>query len=287
MGNPGLSFRVNPLFLIIIAIFSFAGILPEIILAFAIVLFHEFVHLLTAYYYGYSPGKIEIFPFGGIAEYIGIMEMEPAVEIKVALAGPLFNLAIGGVAYLLNSRGMFINQFSQQIINYNLLIGLFNLLPALPLDGGRVFRSILVFNLGFKKGTIIAVKTSKVLALFGACFGIYAVIFNQSNLWYLLIAFFVYGAAVREEKQFIYYLLRYLTHREEYLKGLEIKEVSARVIKGSLKVKRVINYLNPTKYNIFLVLNSENEYTGMITENLLIKSFFSLQKDDLTVNEII
>ncbi|ACL70165.1 peptidase M50 [Halothermothrix orenii H 168] len=269
----------------VVVVFALAGLFTEAIISIVLVITHEFIHLLVAYRLGYRPGKIELFPFGGMAEYSGLLEMNPGDEIKVAGAGPLYNLAMAGIFYLiymLTPHNLYL-----LIVKYNLVLSFFNLIPALPLDGGRVFRALMVYNSGFKRGTLIAVKLAKILAISGAVMGGVCVLLNKSNLWVLLISFFVYGASLKEENQIVYRLVRYLTRRRQENINLTISPVVNKVVRGEMQVEEVIYHLNPVKYNIFIVLDSKMRLSGIITESQLIDSFFRLKKHNIKLNDII
>ena len=278
-----LSIRVNPLFIIVVLLFSLVGLFWESIIAFSLVFFHELVHSYAAYRLGYKIYRIEIFPFGGVAEYLGLVEMEPLNEIKIAAVGPLFNLITAAVFFILP----YSNYYIDLIIYYSLIIGLFNLLPALPLDGGRIIRGIFVSKLGFQRGTRLAIKLAKIFAVIGAGIGVVAIIYNRSNLWILLISFFVYGAVIKEDKKTIYNLLGYLTRRREYLAEISLRPVSHRVVKDSVFLREVISYLIPGKFNVFYVLNNEDEHVATISETTLIDCFFSVEDKELEIGDII
>jgi stage IV sporulation protein FB len=286
--SQGLSLRVNPLFLLVMVVFSLAGLFTEAFIAFIIVLLHEFVHLLVAGRSGFFINRIELFPFGGVAEYRGLLEMEPWQEIKVALSGPLFNLAVALFLYYLIFLGIIpVTELLNLIIRYNLLLGFFNLIPALPLDGGRVLRAILVAQLGFRKGSRVAVFIAKIIAVTGGIVGVLSLIFYLSNLWFLLLAFFVYGAALREEKQIIYRLLSFLTHREEMMKNLKAKPVFALAVRGELPLKEVIYMINPVRYNLFFVLDYQLDLAGIVTESHLLNCFFNINDRDIKIRELL
>lgn len=289
----GLTFRVNPLFLLVIGLFAVTGMLIEAILAFLLVILHEFVHIIVAFYYGYNVNKLELFPFGGMAEYNGLLEMEPAKEIKVALAGPFFNLLVGGLLFLLMINGFlpregFLNaDITRLLIEYNLVIATVNFLPALPLDGGRVLRAILVSRTGFEKGSRQAVKIAKITALFIGISGVIVIILNRSNIWFLVLSFFVYGAASKEDKQIIYYLLSYLTRRERIVKKVKIKGLAGQVVRDELTIKEVLYALNPVKYNLFFVIGQDLSLKGILTEAELLGSFFRQQDKELRLIDIL
>lgn len=288
MGFPAFELKVNPLFLLVFLVFAWAGLFAQAVVAFSLVFLHELVHWLIAARAGYRVRKIELFPFGGMAEYDGLLEMEPGQEIKVALVGPLFNLVLALLFYLLISRGLIIkHQIVDLLYEYNLLIGCFNLLPALPLDGGRILRALLVQRLGFQRGSIQAVRIAKTLAVIGGIIGVIVLVLNRSNIWFVFMAFFVYGAASQERKQLIFYLLSYLTHRREFVRELRVKEIDAHIVKDDLSLKEVLYSINPGRYNLFFALDQRFQLAGILTESQLITSFFAQTERELSVSDLI
>ncbi|HLV08854.1 MAG TPA: M50 family metallopeptidase, partial [Halanaerobiales bacterium] len=290
----GLRLRVNPLFLLLIFLFTLTGMLVEAIIAFSLVLFHELIHLIVAFHYGYNVNKIELFPFGGMAEYNGLLEMEPLQELKVALAGPLFNLLAGGLFYFLKSKGILLPPemiadgiIIKHLIEYNLVIAIVNFIPALPLDGGRVLRALLVRKMGFERGSKTAIKIARTLAVIIGISGFIVLLFNHSNIWFLVLAFFVYAAASREERQLIYYLLSYLTRREQLLKEIRLRELSGQVVRDELTIKEVLYTLNPVKYNLFFVIDRSFSLRGILTEGQLLGSFFAQKDKELRLRDIL
>ena len=284
MGEPGFLFRVNPLFLLVIVLFVFAGMGIELLIAFVLVVLHEFIHMLTACLSGYEIYKIELFPFGGMAEYRGLLEMKPWQEAKIAIVGPIFNLVLALLLYLYSTKISFISiVYINLLIKYNLIIGLFNLIPALPLDGGRVLRSILVAKTGFCRGTMIAVKTAKVFAILGAIMGILALIFQQTNIWILFISFFVYGAAVKEKEKVVYHLLSYLTRRKDFIEKMKIKPVYLQVSRSNVYLKDIVTHFVPDKFNLFYI----PEKDCLLSEIQLLDYIFDIKDRDVKIGELI
>jgi stage IV sporulation protein FB len=277
MDGWSFNFKINPLFFLTLIIFSLVGMFKEVIIVFILVILHEFSHVFVAWLYGFRVKSIEIFLFGGMAEFSGLLEMEPWQEIKVALAGPIFNLILAGIFFFLKSYILiyFNEEIFNIIISYNIILAVFNLLPALPLDGGRVMRGLLVYKLGFNKGTHLAIKIAKYIAVLGGVTGFTVLIFNKSNIWFLILSFFVYGAAIKEEKQFIYRLLAYITHRKEIINKMSLSPVFIRVVRGESKVKEIITYINPSKFNLFYVLDSGIKIRGIVSETQLLDYYFT------------
>ncbi len=168
-----------------------AGILTTLLL-FASVLVHEFGHSIVAIKEGIPIKRITLFIFGGVAQ----MEAEPAnpsTEFKVTVAGPLtsFLLALifGSIYYLIIPGGNILSEAIFLVAQLNLMMALFNLIPAFPLDGGRIFRSLVWhFNKNMLKATRIAVGLGSFFAYLAMGLG-FLQIFFQGNLWGLWLIF--------------------------------------------------------------------------------------------------
>ncbi len=171
-----------------------------VILLFGSVLFHELGHALTARRYGIHTQDIVLTPIGGMAR-ITSMPKNPRQEIIIAIAGPLVSLSLAGLTFastilltLVPAIPVRIYEGLGLLVWINLMLGLFNLVPALPMDGGRVLRGYLALKYDFLKATQIAAKVGRVLAVIGAVAGLF---WLQS--WSLvLISGFVYLTAGNE-----------------------------------------------------------------------------------------
>lgn len=197
----GIDLKIHPsLALIVLWVFyhwgrqgSIAALLfglTLVALVFACVVLHEFGHSFMAMHYGVRVHDITLFPFGGVAR-IEQVPARPTSEMMVAIAGPAVNIAIMtallpplfllGIVAGWSSPGelfAYLNHISPAgLLVYlfltNLLLVLFNLLPAFPMDGGRVLRAVLSLGLGREQGTRIAVVVGQVFAVLLAIFGIW------------------------------------------------------------------------------------------------------------------
>jgi Zn-dependent protease len=180
-----------------------------LVLLFACVLIHEVAHSVTSLRNGIKVKKIILLPIGG-ASIIDDTRLRPDVEFNVAISGPLMSLFLGclfGAMAALAPIGM-ATQVLQFLFLMNIFLGIFNLMPAFPTDGGRVFRSYLERKHGEYKATMMTVTASKyVLVIFvvGSMAYVAAIgasLFNIEFilLWDLLIAFYIYGGAMSEKQ---------------------------------------------------------------------------------------
>jgi Zn-dependent protease/CBS domain-containing protein len=160
---------------------------------FGSVLAHEFGHALVARRYGVRTREIVLLPIGGVAVLADEPDT-PLQEMWIALAGPLTSIALCGVAFGLRAAGG--PEFLGLVSGVNLVLGVFNLLPAFPLDGGRVLRAGLAHKLGAARATVIAARIGRVLAIAMVVFGV------MNERWGLtVIGVFVFIAARKEERQ--------------------------------------------------------------------------------------
>ncbi|MCA9708592.1 MAG: site-2 protease family protein [Myxococcales bacterium] len=161
---------------------------------FGSVLLHELGHALVARHYGIATRRIVLSPIGGIAQLEG-MPREPRQELAVALAGPAVNFGLAAALWILAPAfGLgLLGSLASSLIVANLTLGLFNLIPAFPMDGGRALRAFLAARVGAWQATQTAAKVGKVVAL---VMGLYGLVAGPFML--VLIAGFVWFAANAE-----------------------------------------------------------------------------------------
>ena len=161
---------------------------------FASVVTHELGHALTARHFGFETRQILLLPIGGVAQ-IEARQMRPRVELLVALAGPIVSFLLAGSLFTFAAiSGDFSpDSFIGSLAWTNLGLAVFNMLPAFPMDGGRVLRAALSSRIGHLRATRIAATIGKVSALGFAALGLYT-----GHFMLLLLATFLYFAARSE-----------------------------------------------------------------------------------------
>ncbi len=206
------TFWLLPLFVFLSGSFSgnASGAAFDVLVLFGVfgcIVLHEVGHALAARYYRIGTRDITLYPIGGVAR-LERMPERPLQEIVVALAGPAVNLVIAGglLAGLLVGNSVIPQSFSRsgldlvdvfviQLLVANIGLLLFNLLPAFPMDGGRVLRAVLGFGMSRVQATRVAVGVGTVVAVgFGlvGLFGIPPLGISGGNLSLILVAVVVY-----------------------------------------------------------------------------------------------
>jgi Zn-dependent protease/CBS domain-containing protein len=179
------------------------------VLFFSTILFHELSHSFVAKSYGTKIQSITLFVLGGVAQMEDIPR-DPRREAKISAAGPAFSLSIGALAYAiyyifgpvsLAAPGATFKDAALLVVGiiafYNVLLGLFNLIPAFPMDGGRILRAWFATRMSYIDATKKAVVVGKSFAF---AMGLFGLLTLPGGVWLLLIAIFIYFGASGEEQ---------------------------------------------------------------------------------------
>jgi stage IV sporulation protein FB len=247
-----------------------------ILALFACVVAHEFGHILAARRYGIRTPDITLLPIGGVAR-LERMPEKPGQEIVVALAGPAVNVVIALVLILfLNARLDVLAlerldnpalDFTARLASVNLFLVVFNLIPAFPMDGGRVLRAILALRFSRRQATRIAARIGQALAFVFGFFGL------MGNPMLLFIAIFVYLAASAEAQSVaVIDLSRTIGVRDVMITRFETLGPHATIGEAA-------EMLLHTTQHEFPVVGGDGRLRGFLTRNAMIQALSRTGRD--------
>jgi stage IV sporulation protein FB len=261
---------------------AFARVL-FILLLFACVLLHEFGHAIAAKSFGIRTPDITLLPIGGVAR-MERMPDKPVQELIVALAGPAVNVVIAiGLFLVTGITGAFAEpnasvespNFLQQLMVINVVLVLFNLIPAFPMDGGRVLRALLATRLNYARATQIAANVGQFCAF---AFGLWGLL--GGNFLLVFIAFFIYIGASQENA---------VAQMRDFSRGMPVSSAMVRefrTLSTDSTLAEAVDALLATSQHDFPVIEPSGAIAGVLLRNDLIGA---LRKDDpaLRVGDII
>jgi Zn-dependent protease/predicted transcriptional regulator len=249
---------------------------------FLCIVLHEFGHILMARRFGVRTPDVILLPIGGVARLERIPD-HPKQEFLIAVAGPAVTLAIAVVLYLIvvlsGDRPSLRDpttadvSFPVRLMIVNAYLLLFNLIPAFPMDGGRILRALLASRMGLVRGTRVAATLGQILAMAGGLYGI-----STGNPILILVAFFVFLGASAEASA---------VEARAAGEGLQVKEMMVtdfRTVPVHATLNQAVDLLLSGEQREFPVLDNLGRTEGILTRDNLIRGL-SQRGADSTVAE--
>lgn len=262
--------RISPIMLIMATVFVAFGMAYEFACSLTAVVLHEFAHAKTAKRLGYALNEIKLMPYG--AALCGAEDLRPKHEIAIAAAGPALNFILGMIFaamwWLIPSSYL----FTQTFCVCNIYIGVFNLLPVYPMDGGRILLAALSVKFDRRRAYIACRIIS---ALFGiaaiALFALSAV--YALNICFLTVGVFMIASAFVPDARARYYALFAAGGRRARLKHTLEKKVFA--VSAETTTAELCRALDPDKFVQFDVYDDDRLIASLSEAELteLIKNY--------------
>jgi Zn-dependent protease/predicted transcriptional regulator len=224
---------------------------------FASVVLHELGHSVVARMYGVKVRSITLWLLGGVAQF-DEMPRQRGAEAVMAIAGPLVSVAVGALCWLVLRALPTSAVPARFVFHYlafmNVALAVFNMIPALPLDGGRVLRSLLALRMPHLRATQVAAGISKGLAILMGLFGL----FFGGGIWFLVLAFFIYMAVNSELRGSMV---------TELLEGARVGELMTRrvtPVSADLSVAELAQAMMREHVQGFPVVDNGGRVIGMV-----------------------
>ena len=277
--------RIHPLLPLLLLGAAVFGMLGEMMQALLALSLHESFHGIAAYALGYQVESVELLPFGGVAR-IENHAFSNRAEFVVAMAGPLCNFVVAGILAVV----MLHVPAARLPLNYflyaNLSLALFNLLPALPLDGGRMLRALLSSVLRPRKATLIAAWAGLLLGgalLALAGYLVYHAVFNPF-LW--VMGIFLLLTALCEVKALPEAQLGAMFKRQNAFSKGESLPLRQIAVQKSTRAVDTLKLFSASRYTMIMVVDQDMALIGQLDEKRLLNGLTKYGQN-ITVGELL
>lgn len=276
--------------LLAILVFSmFFNYLSQLLILILVILIHEFTHCLACLYYGIKVDEIVIFIFGGVAKFQGNIEEKPRQEIIIALAGPLSNLLLiiitFFILYLFKIEN---NKLLDLFIGANLTIGGFNIIPILPLDGGRIVRGLIANYIGIKRASYMVIKLGYLISILLIFLFTYIFLAYKRIEYIFLVFLFIYIilANKKERERLDLMLAQNIILKKKSLLNREIIDVKHIIVMETTCIKSIFNEFTLEEYCIITVINRVGKILGTLAEGEIIDAIIEYE-NNMTAREML
>lgn len=260
---------INPLVFIMFFAAHIFGILEEFFVIFIMITLHEIFHILAAIYYKIKINKVNITPIGLTAELSFTKSIELKKEIYIYLCGPLFNLLMIITGCILN---LYFENYSNTISFFvlsNISLLLINLVPILPLDGGRILKATLHNKIGFYKTYKVLNISSKIFVLLLAIIGVLQTLYSHYNFSILIICILLLFLFDREKKNMQLDLMKDIIIKKQLMIKSGTIKLEYLACNKNAKAINAMKSFKKARYHILKIFDDNLNIIGEITETEL------------------
>lgn len=275
----GIQLSLHPLFVLIMLLSVITGQFLELLTLFTIVFIHEMGHVIAALLNGVTVKSVQLLPFGGVAVIEDHGRLTAGREIIIALAGPLQNGIMIVMALLLQHAGGGNSAFLAYFIQANAIIALFNLLPVLPLDGGKILQAALSMLVPYYYTLLWSGRVSITASVLVICYALLPLMTGGGlRLNLLMIGAFLLYSNVTDQRNLPYRFVAFLMNREAaYERHLRSGSAARPIVAFSAKpLDDILRLFKRNQYHFIYVMNDDKNVVAVVPEQRLISSYFGI-----------
>ena len=252
----GVNLKVHYLFLLwLIAAATVGELYSALVFVFSVIV-HELGHLFAAVNLRVAVSEVELMPFGGVAKLNRLLGSDPSIETAIALAGPANSLVLMVVGMVYSTQF-----WGRELLECNVLLLLVNLLPIVPLDGGRILKGYIVRQQGLGRGLRLLIKQTQRFALGLLCLSLVAVFFGLFSVNAVVLSAFILYAVAREKKMMPYVVMNYVGSRTGESHSPGVMPARTLVVGPHTTIREVLDVLSPGFYHFFTLVGTDRPTT--------------------------
>lgn len=275
----GIELSLHPLFVIIMFFSVLTGQFLELLTLFTIVFIHEMGHVFAAFLTGVTVKSVQLLPFGGVAVMEDHGRLTASREIGIAFAGPLQNGIMIVIALGLKQVDFGNHEFLAYFIHANAIIALFNLLPILPLDGGKILQAAISLLAPYYFTLLWSGRVSIAASILVILYSILPLGTGGGlRLNLVMIGAFLLYSNLTDHRNLPYRFVAFLMNREAiYEYNLRTGRVARPIVALSAKpLDAILRLFKRNQYHFIYVLNGEGNVVAVVPEQRLISSYFGI-----------
>lgn len=272
----GIPIRIHPLLWVVVTISALTGHILELLMLFGVILIHELGHTAAASSFEWRMKEVRLLPFGGVLEVEENESIPAWQEAIVVLAGPLQNGLMIGFAWLCQLLGIWPDVWTDYFIRVNAMIGLFNLLPILPLDGGKLLKIVLGLWMPYYQTVqamymISLLNSTLMIAVSLSIWQTYGIDLNL-----LMIGIFLFVSNWADYRNLAYIFLRFLMNKEARIAELpdRIKPKPLIVYAGDT-LAYTVKLLRREVRHVIYICDAQGRIKQVLPELQLIRAYLA------------
>lgn len=269
----GVRVGIHGLFLLLLAGAAAMGYTVQVLILLGSLAAHELAHLFAAHLSGIAIAEVMLTPFGGVARLDAALEHDPQAEVSVALAGPFQSCFLAVLAWFLSAGALWDRELLAFFFETNATLAFFNLLPALPLDGGRALRGMLAQRFGYQAVTRWMALCGRLVGVAITAGGLTALLAQRPYWTALAGGPFLVWAAGREEAATLYRSFGQLLRKRQALRHSQILRAETLVALAGLRLREVLPHLAARRYHLVLVVDEQMQPLATLGEDRLAGAF--------------
>lgn len=268
-----------------------AGRFAELVTLFALVFVHELGHVAAARSFGWTIREVKLLPFGGVAETEEAGGMPTKEEALVALAGPLQNVWMAAVAWTIGKMGLWDPNWTNDLVQANLIIIAFNMIPISPLDGGKLLQCLLGRIMPYYKAMSYGLRISIIFSTLLTSSAFVTVLWPGEGIQLnvLAVGLFLLATNWMQRKHMAFLFIRFLVNRDRLAsKRMEANmDASPLIVRPEAPISAILRHMLRDKIHLIYVTTRRGELLGVLPESALLNGFFVSANPNRPVAELI
>ena len=259
---------INGIFIPVTIAMCYLKGIDTVVAFLAALVIHEAAHATMSSALGVHVYSLEVLPFGCAANMESFAVINGGKEIAMALAGPLANI-VGAAAVYVAGRVGYGGEFASAFFKSSIMLGAMNMLPALPLDGGRVIATLLSLGMPHMRAVKITagVGVFASLAIIGG--GVLTLVRGEMNPTMFMMGGFMLWSSIKYFRNATFEFMRSTTEKRSTVLKRGLVDIKSMAAHKNKRVGEVLSHMDSRKYNVIYVLDDKMEIVGQLTESQL------------------